>query len=345
MRSGLTEPRYTGDGYVSPTRKSSRRPLPRRQTGMPSQVTATEMTESSFDDDSRPPQASDAKHPVPVVSGTGKLPRARSSSRHDTEPLSPISPQEPPLIPRPEVESSILSDPRPKRRDSSRRRSVGDKAGKAAQARAASLAAEQDRDRQRYGSPHSQSVSLKLKVHDDKDRNVTLRRLTEEEARTARGNRSRSRADSESDLSGIDPPGYTRTRYRRDSSQRRAESEAERRTEAAATEPEVSDLGPLSPPNPAFAKGRRNAGKDSAYYSGGAAGQPGPAGTSIAAGQTVSSLGSQESHGTWSQMSGSQTNPGRAPTVGSAADTRRQRRRMERRRGSSSRPSGADMFE
>ena len=314
MRSGLTDSRYTGDGYPSPTRKPARRPTVRRPTGYPAPTaTQTDMTESSFTDDYPPP--------APAPGRAGGHSRTRSGSRH-------IEPVSMPAMPS-EVDSSFISDAPPQRRDSSRRRRAAERASAAAAARASELAAETEIERERYGSPHSNPVSVKLKVHDDRDRNVTLRRLTEEEARAARGARSRSRADSATSLSDIDSPSQNRSRYRRDSSQRRVE----------AADPDT--LGPLSPPNPAFAKARR--GKDSAYYSGGGA-QAGPSGTSAAAGQTVSSLGSlasPESHGTWSQMSPS---PGGGPGPGSAADNRR-RRRLERRRGSSSRPTGTDMFD
>jgi hypothetical protein len=187
-------------------------------------------------------------------------------------------------------------------------------------------------DRDRYASPSSQPVSVKLKMHDDRDRNVTLRRLTEEEARAAAG--SRARADSDTSLSGMESPSAGRNRYRRDNSTQRR---AERRVEAE------DKLAPLSPPNPAFAKGRRA--KDSAYYSGAQSG-PGPSGATPAAGQTATSLGSfasPESHGTWSGVSASPSGPDKP--AASAADNRR-RRRLERRRGSSAaRPVGSDMFD
>lgn len=329
MRSGLTDSRYTGDGYPSPTRKPSRRPPVRRPTGIPSQVTqvtATEMTESSIDE--RPPGAP----PVPVP---GSHSRSRSRSRATIKPVAmPAMPLDPS-----DAESSFVSEA-----TRATRRRDGEKASAEAAARAAGLAAEEGRER--YGSPHSQPVSLKLRMHDDRDRNVTLRRLTEEEAREARGARSRSRADSEVTASEMESPSYGRGRYRRNSSaQRRAESAAEKRVEAG------DDLGPLSPPNPAFAKGRKaRAAKDSAYYSGPSTSGPppppappvqsGPSGMSAAAGQTVSTLAS-DSHATWSQMTPSPSQQG-----GDKTAENRRRRRLERRRGSSStRPTGADMYD
>ncbi|KAK7581547.1 hypothetical protein V3481_013642 [Fusarium oxysporum f. sp. vasinfectum] len=178
-----------------------------------------------------------------------------------------------------------------------------------------------------------------------RDRNVTLRRLTEEEAKAARGRR-----DSASSISGLESPSYRR-RYRRDSSQKRAETAAERRAE------EEDAMPPLSPPNPSFAKQKRR-GKDSAYYSGQPTQAQTPAsllpGASAQFGQTVSSLA--ESHGTWSGITPSvNTSPpgpaGEGPVDGSAAaENRRQRRRLERRRasGPTAEPpatTNADMFD
>lgn len=334
MRSGVTGSRFTGDGHPSPTRKPSRRPPVRRPTGIPpSQVTATEMTESSIDE--RPPGGI-RPVPAPVTKG-----RSRSHSRSQSH----ITPVAMPSMPGDSDLSSYVSTARP----ASSRRRDGEKASAEAAARATSLAAT---ERERYGSPHSQPVSLKLRMHDDRDRNVTLRRLTEEEAREARRSRSHSRADSEVSASEMGSSGYGRGGYRRDSSQRRVEAAAEKKVEAAAAG--GGDLGPLSPPNPAFAKGRSRPAKDSAYYSGPSAAEPpapppapaslaatsqaGPAGMSIAAGQTMSSLAS-ESHGTWSQMTPSPEDK--------KAESRRNRRRLERRRGSSAaRPTtGADMYD
>jgi hypothetical protein len=341
MRSGLSGSRFTGDGFPSPTRRPSRRPPVRRQTGFNPATTQTEMTESSID--SRPPVTSRP------TAGGGRS-HSRSRSRTHIEPATmPALPGDPGGI-FSEGETSLTSkQSAAQRRTSSRRRRDGEMATAAAAARAAELAADESPSRSRYASPHSQPVSMKLRVHDDKDRKVTLRMLSEEEARRERGG-SHSRADSESSLSGLESPSYGRGRYRRDSSQRRAEAAAERRAEASGAAGDA-----LEPPNPAFAKtARRSAAqKDSAYYSGGGAGgaaggtaQAGPSGSTPAAGQTVSSLGSlasPESHGTWSAMSPS---PGDKPGQSSAAaaDNRR-RRRLERRRGSSSRPSGTDMFD
>ncbi|KAM3511584.1 hypothetical protein MY11210_004738 [Beauveria gryllotalpidicola] len=337
MRAGTSVSRFTGDGYPSPTRRDSRRPPPvRRQTGYAApqgtETAFSEMTESSIDHPPRVGAPSGTIQPVPMPSHP-----PRSGGRRDTEPASmPPMPADPHGILHSGAESSFVSEnaPPPQRRPSERRRRAGERAAAAAAARAGSLAADEgrghrgDRDlhRDRYASPSSQPVSVKVKVHDDRDRNVTLRRLTEEEAMATRGRR-----DSESSISEIDSPSNGRG-YRRAANSRAAEREAEHRVE------EEDRLAPLSPPRPAFAKGRR--GKDSAYYSGAA----GPGGSTAAHGQTVSSLGSQGTHGTWSGVSVPSPGDGDGASESAAADNRR-RRRMERRRGSSAaRPAGADMF-
>lgn len=380
MRSGLSGSRFTGDGYPSPTRRPARRPTVRQSRPAPSAM--TEMTESSYLDNETagpsyvgPPPTG----PVPLP-GSGRRDRSHSRRRIEPPVSMPAMPPDPDL--HSDLGSSYVTGPPPQRRESSRRRRAGERATAAAAARASELASEQEREREQFGSPHSQPLSVKLKMHDDRDRNVTLRRLTDEEARAAArgGSRGRSRADSEGSMSGIDSPSYGRSRYRRQqSSQRRSHSRADsasrmgggsrpasrppssrhsrrRDDDESASELEgegdQSTIGPLSPPNPAFAKPARRAGKDSAYYSGAppAAAGPSGAGPSVPPGAsgpnpTVSSLDSAtnpESHGTWSQMT-----PSPAPGGGeSAMDERRRKRRAERRRGSSSRPTTAtDMFD
>jgi hypothetical protein len=217
-------------------------------------------------------------------------------------------------------ENYVSAGGRPHRRHSSRRRREGEAAAVAATAAAATLAAEEER-RRRHSRSRSHSrppgsdvvsppVSVKVKMHGDRHQNVTLRRLTEEEAaaerEAKRGERRRRRADSVSSLSGTDT-GASRRRYRRDD------------REGSAPPPPPPEMAPLSPPNPAFAGGRRP--KDSAYFSGRPAGE-GPVG--------ASTLGSPESHGTWSGMSASEgTGPG-GSSVNPAE--RRRRRRLERQR-------------
>lgn len=333
MRAGDYGSRFTGDGYPSPSQRDSRRPpAGRRPTGYGDESALSGLTESTVE--TRPQGSSYLPGSVAPVTPT----HDRRRSVHDIDPATmPPMPADPHGILHSEPESSFVSaGTRPGRRPSERRRRAGERAAEAAAARASSLAAdeqrrqrdypdEQDHNRDRYGSPNSQPVSVKVKMHDDRDRNVTLRRLTEEEAMEARGRR-----DSDSSLSGLDSPSQGRSYRRGSSQQRRAERAAEQRAEAS------DHLAPLSPPNPAFSRGRRA--KDSAYYSG----QPAASGSVAAPDQTVSSLGSA-SHGTWSAMSPSPGGGDR--TNDSVAADNRRRRRMERRRASSSRPTGTDMFD
>ncbi|TQN65241.1 hypothetical protein CSHISOI_10166 [Colletotrichum shisoi] len=346
MRSGFTESRYTADGFSSPSRdrRGSRRVSGRRPRPPMSALSTeiTQLTESS-ELEPRPAGAGYGGPPMPPLSagppppmmhtGPGGPPvypvgHSQTMSRHDVvEPVGmPPMPPDPAGLLHRESESEVYMSPsgRPHRRDSSKRRRAGEEAAAAAVASASALAAEEDR--RRAHSERSQPVSVKVRVHDDKDRNITLRRLTEEEAAANRRGESRRRRGSVSSLSGIEV-GSGR-RYRRDSSQRRAESAAEHVVEAG---------DPLPPPNPAFAAGRKP--KDSAYYSGGP-----PVQSTPMAGATVSSIGSENTHGTWSQMSPSPSAPQTNP-VGSAAADNRRRRRQERRRSSSTRPTGADMFD
>ncbi|KAI0166615.1 hypothetical protein GGR57DRAFT_447285 [Xylariaceae sp. FL1272] len=322
-RDGRHGSRYTGDGFGTPTRP------PRRTRPPPVAQTATTVTGMTGDTESSlvesrpagttlsgppmPPFMAGNAPPPPPVPVPGSHSRSRSRSRHDTNPVSmPAMPADPhgvlhPLRQEESGDESYMSPGgRPPRRESSR------------QGRGGNLAAAEESPRHRNPSQApSQPVSVKVKYHDDKDRNVTLRRLTEEEARREQ---RKMRSGSVSSLSGNETP--TRRRYRRDSSSARKaadESEAER----LVTEP-------LSPPTPAFAGKRRGAGKDSAYYSG----QPGPSGTTPLAAQTVSSIGSPDSHGTWSALSPSPSGPvvEKPGSVAASAAERRRRRRLERNR-------------
>ena len=321
-RDGRHGSRYTGDGYGTPTRPSRRRPPPSTFTN----TVMSEDTESSYIEarplgtslggPPMPPLAADSAPPPVVPVSAPRRSRSRSRSRHDVEPATM-----PPMPPDPqgvlaslhqgsESESHMSRAGRSQQRNSSRRRRDAEAAAAAAASSAAGLAAEQERDRSRASHPHS---VIKVKYHDDRDRNVTLRRLTEEEARREH---RRGRSGSVSSLSGSETPGHRR--YRRDGSERRTVDE---------TEAERLVSSPLPPPTPAFAGGR--GGKDSAYYSG----QPGPSGGSPVGAPTVSSVAS---HGTWSALSptpsGPITNP-RPPGSGAvSAAERRQRRRLERNR-------------
>ncbi|TDZ18523.1 hypothetical protein Cob_v008524 [Colletotrichum orbiculare MAFF 240422] len=344
MRSGMTESRYTGDGFSSPSRDRRSRRASGRPPRPPMSALSTEITQltESSELEPRPPGTGYGGPPMPPLSA-GPPPRtppgpgypgahSRTESRHDVGPVGmPPMPSDPQGILHRESDVDAYGSPsgRPRRRDSSSRRRAGEEAAAAAVASASALAAREESRRraesERMGASPSQPVSVKVRVHDDKDRNVTLRRLTEEEAAAARRDHRRRRGGSVSSLSGTDV-GSGR-RYRRDSSQRRSESVG--MAEAGDT---------LAPPNPAFAVGRKP--KDSAYYSGAA----GPAGSAAGAGPAVSSIGSEHTYGAWSQNSGSPSGPAVNP-VGSAAADNRRRRRQERRRSSASRPTGADMFD
>ncbi|KAI1173923.1 hypothetical protein F4777DRAFT_417320 [Nemania sp. FL0916] len=341
-RDGRHGSRYTGDGYGSPTRPTRRRP----PVGAPTTTVMSEDTESSYIE-SRPLGTSVGGPPMPplaagavppAAAATISHPRSRSRSasrsrhndsrhdvpRHNDGPVSmPPMPPDPQgllhsLNPESGSESYLSRGGRPHHRHSSRHREDAEQlaAGAAAGTSVASPATEEERQRDQSRASQPLSV-VKVKYHDDRDRNVTLRRLTEEEARREQ---RRGRSASVSSLSGTETPGHRR--YRREGSARRTADEAE-------AERLVQDL---PPPTPAFAGGQRG-GKDSAYYSG----QPGPSGGSPAGAATVSSLGSPDSHGTWSALSPTPSGQitGRPPAPGSVATSaaeRRQRRRSERNR-------------
>jgi len=240
------------------------------------------------------------------LAGAALASGGRSSSRHDLPPADPA-----PHFPQAESGSEVYNSEGGAihRRHSSRRRREGELAAGTAVAAASALAAEEERRRRRSRSRSqgpavaSPPVSVKVKMHGDKNRNVTLRRLTEEEAAAERENRraQRRRANSTSSISGAETAS-DRRRYRRD-----------RREEERVEQP---PMAPLSPPNPAFAGGRKP--KDSAYYSGrpeGSVPPPPPIPTG--------SVGSPEGHGTWSGISQSSIG-------GSDPNERRRRRRLER---------------
>ncbi|KAI6767282.1 hypothetical protein HG530_005291 [Fusarium avenaceum] len=315
LRSGTSLSRFTADGHASPPRRDSRRPAQRRQSGYPATDTllSSEMSESTIEP--RPARGNyvpptEMSNLPPVAGRAGN--HSRRSSEHVSMPAMPADPHGilAPIAPTETTASGLSPNSRAQR----------SRQGRPSDRDASKLApGEEDSRYERYASPAS--VSVKMKVHDDRDRNVTLRRLTEEEALAARGRR-----DSASSI-GLESPSHGRRRYRRDSSHKRAESAAERKADD-------DDVGSLAPPNPSFAKQKRR-GKDSAYYSG----QPAPSlpGASAQFGQTVSSLA--ESHGTWSGITPTVNTsppgpPEEGPGDGSAAENRRQRRRLERRRAS-----------
>jgi hypothetical protein len=311
--------KYTGDGF----------PASRRQGRRGSRTESSDVSSVITDPHHIRPGAIP---PIPAALGGAAAGAAmsQSRSRHDIteQVVMPPAPPDPHGVVYQESgsEQYYSSGGAPHRRHSSRRRREGEEAAAAAVAGAAGLAAEEEMRRRRSRSRQSQAdavasppVSVKVKYHGDRDRNVTLRRLTEEEVaaeKAARRGHRRRRADSLSSISGTDT-ATSRRRYRREDRERREADEiaAEKRAEAGA--PPI--MAPLSPPNPAFAGGRRP--KDSAYYSGrpGSAGVAGPSGSGVGGG----SVGSPESHGTWSGM-GSED----------AAERSRRRRLERRQRGS-----------
>lgn len=259
-----------------------------------------------------PPQSSHGGYPPPPPGpGTATMPPAPHDPagilHHDSG-----------------TESYMSAGAAPHRKRSSRRRQESEAAAAAAAAGAAGLAAEEAAHRRRRSRSRSQSqgpsaatqpVSVKVKMHGDRNQNVTLRRLTEQEAaaeREARRHPRKSRADSLSSLSGSETTAENPRRYRRD----------ERKAERIVGGGPPPAMAPLSPPNPAFAAGRRP--KDSAYYSG----KPDGSGTGHGG---PGSIGSPSSHGTWSAVS---------PVASGDADERRRRRRLERNQ----RPSGTVDF-
>ena len=335
--SRLDGSRYTEDPYLSPPRNNKRPPPRRLSKGGRRGSVSHAPTEDSSILESR--HGGGVGPPMPPLSHAASPPSAgaRGSSRHDIEPVDM-----PPMPPDPR---DAPLDAGLERRGSSRRRR-GEEAAAAAAASASVLAAEEDemrrrderrgrrgrgsRERDRDTTPtRPPRTTIKMTVHDDR---VNLRRLTDDEA--SKGRRFR-RADSESSISEDTPS----RRYRRDASQRRAESAAEHAAEEDSHlhlhQPPPPD-SPLSPPNPAFASGSRRP-KDSAYYSGGGAQQP--LVTPSHGAPPVSSIGSG-SHGTWSEA----VSPSPGDRQASAAENRR-RRRQERRRSVSSRPVGADMYD
>ena len=338
QRLGNTPSRLTGDGHRPPPRRTSR-PVRSDSNSFTSSDLSSIIVEERHHitpGSIPPPPVSYGGGPIPV----GPIGSSHNVTQHHTETISmPPAPPDPhgvlhqDSIVESGSENYMSAGGRPHRRHSSRRRREGEAAQVAAAAAAATLAREEEERRRRSRSrSQSQSrpaavvsppVSVKVKVHNDKNQNVTLRRLTEEEAALERHQRRRRRADSLSSMSGTDTA--SRRRYRR----------GDREDSIASSGPPPA-MAPLSPPNPAFAKGKRP--KDSAYYSG-RPGGPGGSNNTIGGGPPImgggtSAMGSPESHGTWSAMS-----PGSITSGGdtNAADRRRRRRAERAREGAGSR--------
>ena len=365
-RDGRRGSRYTGDGYGTPSRPG-RRGAPAPTYSDFTRTSFTEDTESSSKLETRPHGTSQAGPPMPPF-GADNLPpppmggaqkrhahsRSRSHSRPGNGPVDmPAMPPDPQGIfsslnpPESATESYMSASGKPQQQRRQSRRRDGEVAAAAAAATAHHLAQEEEEQRRRDHSRGSggQPVSVKVKYHDDRG-NVTLRRLTEEEAAAARQDRQR-RSNSVSSLSGSEATPGRRRRYRRSSTSSRpggsAGTGSAGEETATVTGPQpgpVDAQSPLSPPAPSFA-GRRNQ-KDSAYYSG----QPGPSGAGgyphAGGAPTVSNLSTAESHGThgtWSALSPTPSNPvtNRTESVAASAADRRRRRRSERQ---NTRPTG-----
>ncbi|KAH7631913.1 hypothetical protein B0T09DRAFT_111795 [Sordaria sp. MPI-SDFR-AT-0083] len=385
-RAGRRNSKYTGDGYPSPSRRDSQRRPAAMRPAAPTDITSTTGS-SIFSDEftsmeprghapydpapmaggARPPPA-----PIPVAGGAPGVgapptiipitPGPSGNPPPGNGPIAmPAMPPDPrgvfyPLRPPTDTSSSDLTDV-----NADRRRREAEAAAAAAAASASLLAAQQQEDdrRRRPGGPSDQP-SVKVKVQSDRDRNITLRRMTDEDARKDGGNNRRRRGDSVSSSHSESEPSSGR-RYRRSdrresrsSSQRgRAERAAEARVDPTANPlyPAPLNTGgsgtprqqashggsslppnfddPLSPPNPAFARQgtRPISGKDSPPFAGPSGGQmPNAAGT-------ISSL---DSPAQWSALSpsGASQNPSGVKREVSSAAERRQRRRFERREGS-----------
>lgn len=241
----------------------------------------------------------------------------------------------------------------PVRRTSSGRRRDGEAAAAAAAASASLLAADLEERRrvqqerpsrsERASASPGHPVSLSVRMHDDPSRKVTLRRLPEEEARHRRGSVSTLSGD---EGAGGTSTGPSRRRYRRESATHRSQSVEETAAEravianAAGADPRASDY-PLVQSNAPSASGRSRPPKDSAYYSGGPPAGPSTGTAPPGAGPAVSSIGSPDSHGTWSGMSPTTgVTGGDAGEPGSqTAEEKRRRRRIQRR---NERPVGVD---
>ncbi|KAL2122965.1 hypothetical protein VTJ04DRAFT_3420 [Mycothermus thermophilus] len=359
-RSGRRGSRYTGDGYSTPSRRESRRRRIRRSRPPPSEFTETSVFSgessieprgaTSYDPSSVRPQSQGTVPangpPKPPIPPAGTMPGgSQQPPRYDVN----DGPVKMPPMPR-ESDTDTYQSPT---RQRSRRHQDPAAAAAAASASALALAAEEQRSREHAaaaapGAP----VSVRLRI-DERDRNVTLRRLTEEEA--MREQRRRERGDSVSSLSDTDPPGTggsrgtsSARRYRRDSVS--VTTSMRRDAESAGHLPPHSSTAAITggggggspasgvapPPPPSTMTGGGGPPgtvADSSYLdeplsppnpafarrSGGAA-KDGPAGGP--AGTTMSSLNSPG--GSFSSM----------PLTDQDAAERRRRRRLERREGS-----------
>lgn len=334
--------KYTGDG----------RPSPRRGEYNESSLLSSDFTESVVED----PRRAHFGGPIPPLAAAvgGAAAGAQSRSRQD-------------ISHHPSRASNVLGGSRtevinPEGSGSNRRHSSAQRRAEEAAALAAGIAAEQAaahhharRERSESRTRRSQSrtrdarqdgvgsppVSVRIQMHGDNHRNVTLRRLSEQETaakmeaaqnrrKLQKGNRAAGSGSSNiSSLSGTDfsmDNLAQKRRYRRDKADRldneeklRMEREAEQKVEGGNNS--ISELSELSPPNPAFAKGKQRptVPKDSAYYSTDQIRVPSASGRG--AGVESPESGDNRSHGTWSGMSPAPVSGTRPSVSGSRPGT------------------------
>ncbi|RFU24872.1 hypothetical protein B7463_g11466, partial [Scytalidium lignicola] len=339
-RLGNRPPKLTGDGYPSPRRQN------RRQSRI-----VTESDLSTITDD--PHTIGPGSSIPPLPSGAAGTTIDSGAAQGGSVSMPPMPPDPHGVLHQDSGSEAYYSGPSKSRRSASRRRRERQApstivpgsaltpgsvpaAGSAITAGSALAGAEEDplrRDGSRSRAPSqvaSPPVSVKVRVDHDRDRNVTLRRLTEQEAaaeREARRAERRRRADSVSSFSGTESG---RRRYRRDTS-----ATGSRRTDTSLPAPIPPSVPPPPPPNsvpqvvvpdPSFVSGNKP--KDSAYYSGGAGRPSTSGGRPNTAGTGVTSVASPESHGTWSGMSGTAMSAN--ASTAEVNDERRRRRRLER---------------
>lgn len=360
-RAGRRNSKFTGDGYPSPSRRDSQRRPAAMRPAAPTDMTSTTGTSVLSDEfttmeprrhapydpapvsgGARPPPA-----PIPAAGGAGApptiVPITPGPSGYPAPGHGPVAmpamPPDPrgvfyPLRPPTDTSSSDLTDV-----NADRRRREAEAAAAAAAASASLLAAQQQEDdRRRRGGPSDQPApGVKVKVQSDRDRNITLRRMTDEDARKGSSNNRRRRGDSVSSSHSESEPSSGR-RYRR-SDRRESRSSSQRgRAERAAEARVDASANPLYPA-PLNTGGSGTPRQQASH--GGSSGVPPYAGPSGAQMPNVAgTISSLDSPGQWSALSpsGASQNPGGGGggvkrEVSSAAE-RRQRRRFERREGS-----------
>ncbi|KAH8815967.1 hypothetical protein F5884DRAFT_204199 [Xylogone sp. PMI_703] len=338
--------RLTGDGFPSPHRQN------RRQSRI---VTESDLSSITDDPHTIGPGSSIPPVPPPAMGGRPVDPRpSAGGSRPVAMPAMPPDPHG--ILHADSGSEAYYSGQGRTRRSASRRRRertgapstivpgsaltpgsvpAAESAITAGSALAGGEEAARRREDSRSRVPSqvaSPPVSVKVRVDHDRDRNVTLRRLTEQEAaaeREARRAERRRRADSASSISGTESG---RRRYRRDPS-----ASGSRRTDASVPPPLRPAVQPIPPPPiPTIPQviipdaSVTSDEKTPTYYPParpGTAGRPSTAGRPDTANTQGTSVASRESHGTWSGITGTMLSADRSTTD---VDERRRRRRLER---------------